>query len=414
MLLRALSLLAAACFVPACVATSDPDKGAEDDLPDGKDDSFGSPSNHGELRFAGANQAAFTDAEGFHAWTFRMAGAGKVDLSTELGAPNLDTVIYLYKKGSTGRWGQALHRNDDASSTTAASRLKVDLVSGEYRLLVKAYKRTQRGAFAVRAACTGAGCPSAAPACGPAATLPADTGYGGSCGSKLAAIYEFGAVDVSAETETSVADRCNLGELERKAVDYYKAYWDEVSPLDEDAGLTVTTRVLGGTGSGGGSVIDVSDGGDESAMSFVFDSAGKLVVLYQDNQSPDVRFSCRTSGARIELPLVEDCVGALVHSIPHGDGTEEDVRLTASTGNLPLGLGGEVRGPMRRYAASRAVAATTQVSAVGARWTDPADPAARLTITAAGKPATSYLATSGLIVLEAPAGAAATLVCAAP
>jgi hypothetical protein len=411
-MLRAVCLLAAPLLVTACIEGS-PDKGVEDDPLDGKADGFYTPTDHGTLRFAAPNQAAFTDGEGFHAWTFSLSASGTVDLATELDAPNLDTVIYLYKKGSSG-WGQAIQRNDDASEATTASRLNVALAEGEYRLVAKAYKRTQRGAFAVTAACSGGGCPSGGECPAPAA-LPDDTGYGGGCGRSLAAIYEYGQVDVASETETTVAGRCSLPPLERQAVDYYAAYWrDLTGELEDETALTVGLRVLGGTGENGGTLVDVTDGGDESAITFVFDHGGRLVALYQHNQSPDVRFYCRGNGTVIELPNVEDCVGALVGAVPHGDGTEEEVELTSATGNLPAGLGAEVGASMRRYAESRGLSTTTRVTASGARWEDQGDPVARLTVTAVGKAATGYLATSRLILLEQPSDGVPQLVCVAP
>ena len=140
------------------------DKGDEDPLPgDGKADSSAQPTDHGTLAFGSANEASFNTREGYHAWSFTLTDAASVTLETTLGAPNLDTVLYVYKRTSpTAAWGQYIARDDDASDATAASRLSVDLGAAEYRVLVKPYKETQLGAFAVVAACSGAGCPSSA------------------------------------------------------------------------------------------------------------------------------------------------------------------------------------------------------------------------------------------------------------
>jgi len=398
----------------ACVG--DADKGDEDDIPtDGKEDSFVHPSDHGTLAFGIANKASFTDSEGFHMWTFELTGNAKVDLGTELDTQNLDTVMYLYKRtSSTSSWGAAIARNDDANDHTAASQLVKSLGKGQYRVLVKAYKRIQRGDFSVTGACTGSGCPAPGATCGPAVALPVDTDYGGSCGAKLGAIYEYGSVDATQSITVTTDDRCTAPALQRLAVDYYKAYWDDIDPDEfaSDTELEVETQVLGGTGTNGGTLVSVTDGGDESSITFVFDHDDKLVALYQSNQSPDVHFYCREStAAKIDLPNVEDCVGALVNELPHNGDDESDVGLTAAPGNLPVGLGTDVSGPMRRYSAQNGTAASTKLTVDGAQWDLFDGKAARIDVSATGKPKTSYLATSQLVVMETPASGAAKLVC---
>jgi len=199
---------------------------------------------------------------------------------------------------------------------------------------------------------------------------------------------------------------------ERRAADYYVSYWDEVSPLDEEATLSVQTRELAGAATGGGTLVDVTDGGDESGITFVFDAGDKLVALFQHNQSPDAQFFCRaSSAARRELAGVEDCVGALVNAVPHDTDLEEEVDLTASMGALPSGLGAEVRTALARFAATGSVASTSPIAAAGVRWDEGYAPASRLTVTAPGERTTTYLATSELVLLEAPSGRAAQLVC---
>ena len=87
---------------------------------------------------------------------------------------------------------------------------------------------------------------------------------------------------------------------------------------DTDASFSIDTATLAGSG---GTIVDVTDGGDESALSFVFSPAGKLVAYYQHNQSPDVAFFCRTSGAEKALADAEACARSLVALVDgEGDG----------------------------------------------------------------------------------------------
>lgn len=219
-------------------------------------------------------------------------------------------------------------------------------------------------------------------------------------------------IDASDTTSFTPDERCTAPALQRKAIDYYLSYWDELEPLEDDVELEVETQVLGGTGSAGGTVITVGDGGDESAISFVFDSSDELVALYQHNQSPDVRFYCKEAAApAVDLPDVEDCVSALVGAIVHDGDEELDVSLTAAPNNLPVGLGAEIARPMQRYAATHGTSASTPLTVEGARWAPSYDKASRLEIKASGRPATTYLATDELVVLEAVDGQPAALVC---
>jgi len=410
------SLVFALASLAATACLSDSDKGDEDDIPaDGKEDSFVHPSDHGTLTFGIANKASFTDTEGFHMWTFELTANAKVDLSTEIDTQNLDTVMYLYKRTSaSASWGAAIARNDDANSHTAASQLVKSLGKGQYRVLVKAFKRTQRGDFSVSGSCTGDGCPADGGTCEPAVALPADTDYGGSCGARLASIYAHGSIDATQSITVTTDDRCMAPPLQRRAVDYYRSYWDDIDPDEfaSDTELEVETQLLGGSGTDGGTLVSVTDGGDESSMTFVFDQDDELVAAYQSNQSPDVRFYCREPAApKIDLPNVEDCVGALVNELPHDGDDEADLNLTAAPNNLPVGLGAEVRGPLLRYQASNGTSASTKLTADGARWDLFDGKATRLDVSAAGKPTTSYLATPDMVVLEVPSGGTPQLVC---
>ncbi len=283
------------------------DKGVEEEIGDGKADSFARPSEHGTLGFGAKSAAEFTASARFHSWTFTLTATATVDLATELGAPNLDTVVYLYKQSASGSWGASIAKNDDASDDTAASALTRKLGKGTYRVIVKAFKTSQRGEFSLSGECTGAGCPVTT--CEPEQSLPVATGYGTGCDAAFDAVFDNDTVTTTASAEVAIEERCTLGALERKALDFYVGYWAELSPVEADASFEIETATLKGAG---GSIIDVTDGGDESALSFVFSPSGKLVAYYQHNQSPDVALFCRTSGAEKQLVDAEACALSLV------------------------------------------------------------------------------------------------------
>ncbi|MDX2090928.1 MAG: hypothetical protein SFX73_23920 [Kofleriaceae bacterium] len=404
------SILVASLASAGCA--SDADKGAEDDvLTDGKDDSFYSPTDHGKLGFGVPSQAAVTDGEGFHSWTFELTANASVELLTVESTGDLDTVMYLYKRASaSGSWGSYIKKNDDANSDTSDSKLKGTLGKGQYRVVIKGHKRVQRGSFALSGACTGDGCP-AAEVCAEPADLPSSTSYGGQCGPSLANIFANATVDTTTSFSMDISERCTAPALQRKAMDYYVSYFTDLAGELEYTELEVETRVLGGTGSEGGTLVDVTDGGDESGMTFVFDTSDKLVALYQHNQSPDVQFFCRGSGAAVELPNVEDCVSALIGDIVHDADDESDFNLTAAPNNLPVGLKGHIAKPMQRYAAARSTSASTKLTVTGATWDLYGGKAARIDVSATNKPVTAFLATSELVLIEAPSDGAAKLVC---
>ena len=401
-----LACLLAASALVGCA--TDP-KGEEDELPiEGKDDSFFQPTSHGDLAFGTPARAQITAGEGFHSWTFTLTGSAKVKVATSELTGTLDTVLYIYKRTSpSSAWGEYAYKNDDASDHTSASTLTMNLTKGQYRVLVKGFKRAQRGNFRVGGTCSGAGCPTQA-ACEAPRALPSDTGYGGTCGATLARIFANGSVDATQTATVAIADRCAVPPLQRAAVDYYVSYFGGVDAAE----LEVETKLLGGTGTEGGTVVGVTDGGDESAMSFVFDTGGKLVASYQHNQSPDVQFFCRSgSAAATEVPGLEDCMGSLVGEVMHASDDESDVDLLAAPNNLPVGLDASVRKAMVRYAEARGLPTSTRLSAAGATWDTFDGKAARLTVSASGRPATWLLADSQRVIIEAPSDRAAQLVC---
>lgn len=144
----------------ACTADS---KGPEEEMPtDGKLDSLHSPTDHGSITFGTAETAQLTTAARYHAWTFILGTGAEIHAYTHRTAhqASTDTVLYLYRKGTTG-WGSYIARNDDDGSSEWSSIDKTVGI-GQYRVLVKGYATSTRGSFDVTVDCTGAGC---APPC---------------------------------------------------------------------------------------------------------------------------------------------------------------------------------------------------------------------------------------------------------
>jgi len=167
--LTALSALTCLALAACTGSPLDAEKGpVEEDTPvDGAFDSFRSPIDHGALMFGVEDGSELTASQGFHAWTFELTGPAAVTVLTQRPTPSardVDTVLYLYREGTTG-WGRALTSNDD-SMGSLFSAIARDLTAGRYRIIVKGYVRTTRGAFGVLADCTGVGCaPIPPPAC---------------------------------------------------------------------------------------------------------------------------------------------------------------------------------------------------------------------------------------------------------
>ncbi len=153
-----IAALGAGCIDPAT------DKGAESALPgEGAADSFQKPTEHGAIGFDATATARLLKKEQHHTWTFALTGDAEVDLVTgppSAGGPEVDTVLYLYKRKPAGNWGSWIARNDDADGTLWSSVTR-DLGAGEYRVLVKGYSSATRGDFAVTVGCAGAGCVAA-------------------------------------------------------------------------------------------------------------------------------------------------------------------------------------------------------------------------------------------------------------
>jgi hypothetical protein len=340
MLLRTAAIVTAlSSTLLGCVA----EKGGEENpLVDGKADSFYSPTPHGQLVFGAPNKATITAAEKFHAWTFTLRGDAKLSIKTEV-STNLDTVMYLYRRdlgssGTYGSFGSYILKNDDHDGEIW-SQLDFDGTEGEYRVIVKAFKSAQTGAFSVDGSCDGAGCPAAG-ACFSDQFDPlpdASTMWSASCANDL---LDGFTTRTASTSSVSVAESavCTLDALGKQSVDLFRAYWDDVQGWDDfksgepDVELDVET-----TKRGAFTEVRVDAPYDEDAITFTYGADGELLSLYQDNQSPDVRTFCDGNGT-IAAPS-ETCIelmrDALRHSAAETTGTKTTTCATANNGALP-------------------------------------------------------------------------------
>lgn len=328
---RIYALILASSFAIACAEPATNDKGAEENpLTSGKDDSFFRPTEHGTLRMGVANPGTLTEDEQFHAWTFELSDRATIDLSTDV-SQNLDTVMYLYRRDApTDSWGRYIKKNDD-DGDNISSRIKIEGQAGEYRVIVKGFKSALRGSFSVNGECTGAGCQTNTDSCDADsyASMPTATQWTGSCGYAMTDVLD-GAASATSSGSIGLSQKCSLVGLERKAIDFYHEYWDDIAGFDdqfrydpdEDVELNFEKVEYRG-----GTVITVDAGGDEDGLSMFFDTDENLIAAYQHNQSPTVDFYCGSaSEAPIEGPD-ESCFSDVMYALPHDS---ETTRVSAS------------------------------------------------------------------------------------
>lgn len=119
----------------------------------------GAALDNGPPWFGATVQAELTASTPLQAWTFELPSAAAVTFVTQGTAtgPDVDTVLYLYRRGARG-WGSYLARNDDAGGTVFSSLART-LSAGRYRVVVRGRTRQTSGPFALSAECAGAGCP---------------------------------------------------------------------------------------------------------------------------------------------------------------------------------------------------------------------------------------------------------------
>jgi hypothetical protein len=346
-------------------------------------DSFANPTEHGELQFGTPNTAEFTTDNRFHSWTFTLSDDADIEIKTEIGETNLDTVLYLYRRGEDGNWGQNIDKNDDYDDLLA-SRLSGAYGPGEYRIKVKTTKESMRGAFAVLGQCSGAGCPVVGGEChgeGPA-NLPVITGYTTACDATFYAILT---------TPASAAPPECAGLIEQRAVQYYKDYWDGIYGYEELAGgPDVEPDVSIQYHPGAGAVVDVGLGGDEDAMDFVFDAEGKLRYYYQHNQSPDWAWFCADEH---EEPMAEPDEDCFQDAVSHSDYNVEDVSSASgvTAAGERTGLPPAVAAAVAEYAAAEGVGAADEVSYEYRLWAAGYTGGAEVTLAAAGRSTVTYV-----------------------
>lgn len=323
---RTAALILASTLAFAC-SDAGTDKGAEENpLTDGKSDSFFRPTEHGTLRWGLSNPGRLTDDEQFHAWTFELTGEATVDLVTEP-SPNLDTVMYLYKRTSEDdSWGRYIKKNDD-DGDSIASRIRLNGDAGEYRVIVKGFKTALRGGFGVMGECEGDGCTvgnGGSCAADSFETLPNMTQFTADCAFDIAGVLASTPRSASSGS-VLLSEKCALSGLERQAIDFYHEWWDSLLGFDdyiaygeEDVQLDFEVEELSG-----GTIITVGAGGDEDAISFYFDGDDNLRASYQHNQSPTIDYYCGEGGAPIEGPD-ESCFSDIRFALPHDEESDRE------------------------------------------------------------------------------------------
>ncbi len=112
------------------------------------------------LMFSSKQPLTISRSAPVESFTFELSDRAAVGLGTEADASGceVDTVLALYRERSHG-WGPIIARSDDRDNSRF-SHISRELPKGRYRLLVKGYKRTSVGSFALSATCDGKGCPA--------------------------------------------------------------------------------------------------------------------------------------------------------------------------------------------------------------------------------------------------------------
>lgn len=358
-------LLAAA--LASCTAGGG--KGDEDNpLGGDKADSFFSPTEHGQLVFGAPNQAAITDKELFHSWTFTLSGSAQVSIRTQI-EKNLDTVMYLYRRepGATG-WGRYLRKNDDHDGELF-SQIDLDAGAGEYRVLVKGFKQSMRGSFSVLGTCTGDGCPRPGECVADQfGTLPDAGDFSQSCADTLVRVLATPGTD-RAMSSAAEADVCSLGAPMKRGVDLFRAYWDDLEGWNQFTGGDPVSFEVERSSLGAASEVFVdTDEFDEDAITFLFDQGDQLLMLLQHNQSPDLRWFCAAPGeaAVPEPSCLEDMLPALRHAQADvtDNGSATGTCADAAGASLPLLVGD----PLCEFTRAHGIADDASVAIAYTTW----------------------------------------------
>lgn len=164
--LAALTIATAPVLLAGCVADDLLEEGALPDVleDDAKADSLRSPTDFGHLFFWQHQFAALAPADAVRniSWTFTLGvdtEAALVVTADPADPGPLDLVAYVYKRGADRKW----HLVSKAKVGDGAAQVGTSdeiTEAGEYRVIVKGRKTTQRDRFIVQLACGGEGCPT--------------------------------------------------------------------------------------------------------------------------------------------------------------------------------------------------------------------------------------------------------------
>ena len=297
-------------------------KGAEDnELVEGKLDSFYRPTDHGSLSWGIPTRATISSDEQFHAWTFTLGDSSRFALETQSPIA-LDTVMYLYHRTDPdASWGRYVAKNDDASDDQVTSRLeRRDAPAGEYRVIVKGYKAAHRGDFALLGTCDGPGCGTGTE-CSPDA-FPAfedGIGYSASCNEPFLRVLLSPRISETTE-EIEDDQKCMLPPLAVRTLELYQGYWDSVLGWEEwsDTGFDEPLRFEVSTSTHElGSVVAVSmPVHDEDQIVATYDASGALIVFYVYGQSDDLHWYCGRADEELDSSG-PSCTHDLVQALPH-------------------------------------------------------------------------------------------------
>ncbi len=319
-----LALLFAAmplAFAPGCDDAADADKGVEEEAlsADGKEDSFFRPTERGALAFAVPNAGTFSADARFHAWQFELTDDAKVTLTTAINTANLDTVMYLYtREDSNQSWGRYIAKNDDHQGNIW-SQIEDNLDKGEYRVIVKAFKKAMTGSFTINGVCDGPGCPTAVDCdADKVAEIPGETDFDAACTAKVLAVLETPVTNSNSRTFTPFQDKCSFPANEILFGDHYASYWSDYGYGDlldtygwtvddkEDFEIYLSVHQHGDAGF----TVHSDVGADEDGLTFIYDADLNPLTAYWHNQSPIANVFCGEGGE--EHKMHEDCLSQLM------------------------------------------------------------------------------------------------------
>jgi len=364
----------------------------------GKADTWRAPTEHGDLNFSLESRAALTDTTLFHAWEFELSGSADVSVSTTSSDRNLDTVLYMYRLDpESGNWGRYIARNDDHEGSVF-SRLDESLETGRYRVMVKGFKEFLRGRFAVVSSCDGRGCVATDPGAGVDYTLPSSGPFTEACLNRMNTAL-LSPLYTQDEYGIEWRERANLGEVERKAAEYFYVLAGEYEDIDEDDyGFSV--RMLR---TEDGTIVEIDPGSDWS-YEFLFDGAGDLITYHFNDQSPWSEFYCAADGSTPIDEPEEFCAGAFLNYLPHDQDYELEYSETWTEGAPNDEVTSAMEAAIRRYITAESLdSATVEVRLHGKSWEPESGwgaDGAEITLSADGASDRTYLLGGDYVLTE--------------